>query len=302
MRGELGKRGALAALAIAGAASGAASISDAHADHPRFHFPAPAGTEWEVAAGYNTATHDAMDPHALDLVRVDAPTAGSSVLSPVGGEVWSITGGSSCITIRDAHGLIVLLCHVYPVAGLQEGQRVEAGQPIATVAPAGEAANNGLAHIHLAIHRHFEAGQLQTVPFSGDYAIEGQQLPNVSDFNAYAGVRFTSTLGDSAGQVAPNPFSAPGGAGSTETAPASTAVRVTSTGPYVRGMNGIVVQGGGEAAAVAVRIASESGRSVMALWLLSAQGWRFHVPDAPDASGGLDELPSGAVAIFALLD
>jgi murein DD-endopeptidase MepM/ murein hydrolase activator NlpD len=163
-----------------------------------FYFPAPAGTEWQVAAGYNTATHsyeDGGDPYALDIVRTDGPTAGTPVLAPVAGTITFVgRTGSQCVGMRDAPGNRILLCHLNPDPGLGSGQQVARGARLGTVAPAGEAANNGLAHIHLAVHQgtgSWSAGT--TLPFVGQYAIEGVELPAVSTSNAYAGVRFVST-------------------------------------------------------------------------------------------------------------
>ncbi|MEE9277852.1 MAG: M23 family metallopeptidase [Dehalococcoidia bacterium] len=156
--------------------------------------PAEAGSQWRIVAGYNTGSHTGSDPHALDIVREDAPTAGSLVLAPVAGEISWLS--SDCIVLRDGAGLAHLLCHVWTLDGVARGQTVAQGQPLATVAPAGFTGNGGLSHIHYAVHHTAGSGQLQnTVPFVGVYALEGRDLFDNGLFNEHMGQRFTSTNG-----------------------------------------------------------------------------------------------------------
>lgn len=65
--------------------------------------PAAAGSTWEVVAGCNTYTHVGADPHALDIVRVDADTAGSEVRAPVAGQLRYSCG--DCLTGQDENGM-----------------------------------------------------------------------------------------------------------------------------------------------------------------------------------------------------
>ena len=135
-------------------------------------FPAPAGTHWEIIAGYNTRTHsysDGNDPHAVDVVRTDGPTEDTMVLSPWDGELsWF---DHSCVTVRNGD-FSVLICHLFPDPGLQRGQVVARGQPLGVVAPPFYAGNNGLAHLHIAVHRTRGSGLIEgTVPFVGRFRI-----------------------------------------------------------------------------------------------------------------------------------
>jgi hypothetical protein len=177
----------LLASALAVAATKGASAGDGLA------FPAPTGTVWSVVSGYNTPTHTGSDPYAIDVVRDDAPTAGTAVLSPVAGEIGYTS--SDCLTVRDAADVRILLCHVFPDANLERGVRVVRGQRIATVAPAGHANNNGLAHIHIAAHYGSTRNFGSTLPLAGAYAIEGVQLAPTNTWSAYAGRTFRSTNG-----------------------------------------------------------------------------------------------------------
>ncbi len=163
--------------------------------------PTRAGTTWQVVSGYNTATHVGGDPHALDLVRVDVDTTGSEVRSPVDGTVSFVS--NDCLTVRDSLGNAHLLCHVFAVAGLARGVVVAEGDLLATVAPPFFANNGGLAHIHYAVHTSFGDGQItNSLPFTGQYALEGRNLFDGGLFNQYSGETFVSTNG---GALAPGP-------------------------------------------------------------------------------------------------
>jgi hypothetical protein len=155
---------------------------------PGLSFPAPAGTSWSVLAGYNTATHSAADGgdvYAVDLQRTDADTANTPVLAPIGGTVRFVS--SSCATIRDGAGTSILMCHILVPQSLRNAT-VTRGQRLGVVAPAGQAGNNGVAHIHLAL-----TGTGGALPFTGAYTIEGIALSATTDANGYAGTSFLST-------------------------------------------------------------------------------------------------------------
>ena len=157
--------------------------------------PAPAGTTWSIIAGYNTRTHsdaDQGDPHAIDIVRTDASTNWTPVLSPVDGEVtWR---GSECVTIRDANGYAHLLCHISPHHRVQRGLQVRVGDDLGQVYPKGLAQNSNVAHIHYAIHHTRGGGYLgRSIPFTGSYAIEGRELHWSEGYNLHVGLTFTST-------------------------------------------------------------------------------------------------------------
>lgn len=171
--------------------------------------PVAAGQTWQVASGYNTATHTGEDPHALDIVRVDAPTGGSALRSPVSGTVRYVSG--DCLSVRDGLNRSHLLCHVFARQGLSRGTAVSQGDLLGTVAPAGFANNNGLSHIHYAIHNSFGGSSLQTVPFVGEYALEGRNLFDDGSFNQYSGLTIVSTNGmPDVGQPSLAPPPAPG--------------------------------------------------------------------------------------------
>ena len=183
--------GALAAIltltVLASAlASGSAPV---HAQAGVFPLPADEGTVWSIVGGYNTGSHSGDDPHALDIVREDASTAGSSVRAPISGTISYVS--SECLTINNGAGLAVLLCHLFPDAGLFRGLPVREGDFLGTVAPAYSASNGGLPHIHVAVHQTRGSGLIQgTIPLIGAWALEGIALPWTGEFNAHAGTRF----------------------------------------------------------------------------------------------------------------
>jgi len=176
-------------------------------------FPAPAGTQWEVLAGYNTATHEGVDPYALDLWRTDAETGGTPLLAPFSGTLGYTS--DTCVSIRTAE-VNLLMCHVFVDPGLDRGDQVVEGQRLGTVAPDGQAENAGIAHIHLQLNTRTDGPGSTGAPlaFAGAYAIEGVDLPAVSTFNGHAGADFTSTNQQVSGapsvDAGPNRTVAPG--------------------------------------------------------------------------------------------
>ena len=157
--------------------------------------PAPAGTEWSIVAGYNTGTHseaDGQDQHAIDIVRTDAASDWTPVLSPVDGVVtWF---DHNCLTIADSNDYAHLLCHLAPDDHIQRGLRVNIGDQVGLVFPVGYDANGGIAHIHYAIHGTYGGGYLdRSIAFTGDYALEGRNLSWTDEYNLHSGLEFTST-------------------------------------------------------------------------------------------------------------
>jgi murein DD-endopeptidase MepM/ murein hydrolase activator NlpD len=184
---------------IAGAVLLAVFLTTALGDRARAQggvpIPAPAGTEWRIVAGYNTGTHadhDGNDPHAIDIARTDAPTDWTPVLSPVDGVVtWFDDNG---ISIVDSNGYAHLLVHLDPDPHIRRNLRVSVGDQVGRVFPVGYDANGGIAHIHYAIHATYGGGHLdRSIPFTGEYAIEGRELHWSGQYNLHSGLEFIST-------------------------------------------------------------------------------------------------------------
>jgi len=92
--------------------------------------------------------------------------------------------------VEDGAGLSHLLCHFFPDPGFERGTQVVAGQRLGVVAPDGFAGNNGIAHIHYAVHQDSNG---RTLPFSWDYALEGVNLLNSGAWNEHANRTFVSS-------------------------------------------------------------------------------------------------------------
>lgn len=158
--------------------------------------PAADGSTWTVLQGYNTPSHTGVDPYAIDLVRIDADSAGTPILAPLDGVI--AFRSEDCLAIRDNYIRYILLCHVLPVADLDVDDRVQRGDEIAIVKPPGPN-EFWRAHVHLAVHRTLVRTSLaDTVPFSGRYALEGRDLIATSANNAYAKLSFISGNGSRA--------------------------------------------------------------------------------------------------------
>jgi hypothetical protein len=125
---------------------------------PGLRLPFAAGTSWKIMQGYNGGTHSSgPERYALDLVREDGPTAGADVLAPAAGTVWWMNppgAGNGCLLIKldGSSGLIVELCHII-ARPFRTDEPIEAGQPVGSVGPAGSVGNNGMAHLHISMHR-----------------------------------------------------------------------------------------------------------------------------------------------------
>lgn len=184
--------GRLSAALLLAAVFTSGADADVTAATGGIRFPAPAGTQWEVLAGYNTATHVDIDPYALDLWRTDGETGGTPVLSPVSGTIGFVS--DSCVSVR-TDDVNIMACHVFADAHIERGMRVLQGQRLGVVAPDGEAGNNGVAHIHLQINTSDRRGygNGEPIPFAGDYALDGQELPAITTSNGYYRTSFVST-------------------------------------------------------------------------------------------------------------
>ena len=263
----------------------------AHAQGGVFPLPTEAGSVWQIVAGYNTATHsvaDRNDPHAIDIVRVDADTTGSVVRAPIAGTI-SYIDYSDCLTIDSGAGLALLLCHIFPDRSLSRYQSVRVGDYLGTVAPAYHANNNGLPHIHLAVHHTTGGGRLQgSIPLTGAWAVEGIDLPWSEQFNAHAGTRFTSSNGTGATPTQDSqPDSGSGDAQDGASSYESGALLQLQPGWNMVGWTGRTP---------AAEIAAALGDSLGAIFAFDAltQEYRRFSPSLPAHANDLSEVAPGA--------
>jgi hypothetical protein len=261
--------------------------------------PFAAGTTWKIVQGYQGATHGTgPERYALDLVRADdAPTAGTEVYAPAAGTVWWMSppgGGNGCLLLKPdgGGGLIVELCHLL-ARPFRRDERVEAGELLGTIGPAGTVGNNGLAHLHLSLHRTYDDGVTRIpAPFAppDGLPLEGIALPPDGTANQYAcaavcRVTLRSTTTAAAGLPGPAPvpaFAGPAPAPATATGPAvplrtGVVARVATDGDClnVRAAPGIAARvltclADGTPVTVAQGPRQADGR---AWWLLEGLGW-----------------------------
>jgi murein DD-endopeptidase MepM/ murein hydrolase activator NlpD len=177
------------AAVIAGAAlllyPARASEAQTAATLPTLKLPLPAGTAWKVLQGYNGGTHVAgPEQYALDLVRDGGPTAGTEVLAPAAGSLWfahAPGAGNGCASIKldGGGGLIVQFCHIVLHRVMRPDERISAGMSLGTIGADGRVGNNGIAHLHLSMHRTPDFGVTRIpAPFSsaGGIGLEGRNL------------------------------------------------------------------------------------------------------------------------------
>lgn len=201
--------------------------------------PFAAGTKWKAIQGYNGGTHvPGPERYALDLVRDDGPTAGAEVYAPVSGALWfmhSPGAGNGCLLMKldGGGGLILEFCHMFAARAFRSDEPIRAGQYLGTIGPNGAVGNNGLAHLHLSMHRTPDYGTTRIpYPFAAPdgLLVEGQSLPPDGTYNQYScpgascrGI-WTSTLGGAARPVESTPPVAPA-------APASLPAATPQGGP-----------------------------------------------------------------------
>lgn len=156
--------------------------------------PFPAGSSWRVLQGYNGGTHvPGPERYALDLVRDDGATANADVVAPVSGTMWYMNApgaGNGCLSIKGdgGSGLIVQMCHIF-ARPFRVDERIEAGQALGTIGPNGTVGNNGMAHLHLSMHRTSDYGVTRVpVPFAAPNGVplDGVTLVPDGSYNQFA--------------------------------------------------------------------------------------------------------------------
>lgn len=187
--------------------------------------PFPAGSTWKVLQGYNGGTHvPGPEQYAFDIVRDGGPSGGTEVVAPASGSIWFAQApgaGNGCASIKldGGGGLIVQLCHMVLNRSLRADERVTAGMPLGVIGEAGSVGNNGVAHVHLSMHRTSDYGVTRVpVPFAAGSGItlEGLNLPPDGSRNQYAcpGSRcvgsLVSTVGTDSNVAIPSTVPSPG--------------------------------------------------------------------------------------------
>jgi hypothetical protein len=127
-------------------------------------------------------------------VLTNRESSGAPVLSLLDGSVaWAFPPGeqTSCMEIVASDGRFsTMLCHVMLNRAYKRGEKVNRGQQLGTVAAPGEVGNNGMAHVHLELHR--ASGPVPFSPPDG-LLLDGVDLPFTGETNENAGVTLRST-------------------------------------------------------------------------------------------------------------
>lgn len=153
-----------------------------------------AGGSWTIMQGYNGSSHQNQSSnwqyyYSLDLVRSDGGTAGAVVLAPTAGTVRWLDPSSGGISIDIGNGHAIAMFHVSVDPGLRDGTPVQQGQAIGHISGPGEAGFAGTPHLHVSLWQTSDGGNWSrsAAPFTGPYAIAGQEFPDIGGSNQHRG-------------------------------------------------------------------------------------------------------------------
>jgi uncharacterized protein YraI len=156
------------------------------------------GGLWYVMQGYNGSSHQNEDGlwqyyYSLDLARRDGNTAGQQVISPVNGVVRWTDPSSGGISIDIGNNHAVAMFHVTFLSGVQAGTSVRQGQYLGEISGPGGPGFAGTPHLHFTLWVSDDNGNWDrhAEPFTGPYAINGTEFPDIGGGSQYAGFEFS---------------------------------------------------------------------------------------------------------------
>lgn len=159
-------------------------------------WPVSGGT-WSIMQGYNGSSHQNQDDlwqyyYSLDIVREDGRTAGETVYAPVNGTVTWTDRSSGGISIDIGGGHAVAMFHVDFDRRFEAGTQVTQGEPMGVISGSGGPGFAGSPHLHFTIWSSSDEGNWDrhAVPFTGPFAIEGMDFPDVGGRSQHAGTTF----------------------------------------------------------------------------------------------------------------
>jgi uncharacterized protein YraI len=159
-------------------------------------WPVSGGT-WSIMQGYNGSSHQNQDDlwqyyYSFDLVRDDGRTAGETVYSPVNGTVTWMDRSTGGISIDIGGGHAVAMFHVDFDGRFEAGTPVSQGEPMGVISGSGGPGFAGSPHLHFTLWTSSDEGNWdrEAAPFTGRYAIEGMDFPDVGGRSQYAGTTF----------------------------------------------------------------------------------------------------------------
>ena len=154
------------------------------------------GGTWEVIQGYNNGTHQnrssfANYNYSIDWALVGGDTAGQPIYAPASGTISWIDRGSGGLLIDMGNGYGVAMFHVTYDYGLSRGQSIQAGQQLGTISGPGGEGYMSTAHVDTTLWQLVGGSTHVSTPFSGQFAINGADFPDVGGVNQHMGVRVT---------------------------------------------------------------------------------------------------------------
>jgi Peptidase family M23 len=159
--------------------------------------PFDQGETISILQGYNGATHHDASVYGLDLVLTSGETSGATVISPLEGTVaWAYEPGdkTGCMeVVAKDRSYGVMVCHVLLDRPFSRGEKIIRGQQLGAVGAPGMLGNNGLAHVHMELHK--DGRGSEPVPFGGadGVPLEYNDLPASGAPNEYASLVLTSS-------------------------------------------------------------------------------------------------------------
>ena len=109
--------------------------------------PFTVGEQWYIWQGYSSGTHTGTSQYGVDLTISTSATAtaGKVVRAPMGGTIydWDAPYGNLCVNTPDGRSYTMTHINAARTSGT-----VSAGEALGAVAAAGQAGNNGVAHLH----------------------------------------------------------------------------------------------------------------------------------------------------------
>jgi murein DD-endopeptidase MepM/ murein hydrolase activator NlpD len=155
------------------------------------------GGTWSIMQGYNGSSHQNQDDlwqyyYSLDIVQEDGRTAGETVYSPVNGTVTWTDRSTGGISIDIGGGHAVAMFHVDFDRRFEAGTPVSQGEPMGSVSGSGGPGFAGSPHVHFTLWTSSDDGNWDrhAVPFTGPFAIEGMDFPDIGGGSQYAGTTF----------------------------------------------------------------------------------------------------------------
>jgi len=157
-------------------------------------WPVRGGT-WEIIQGYNGGTHQNRSSSAnyyysLDIAKVGGGTAGTAVYSPVTGTVLWTSGG---LLIDMGNGYGAAMFHITIDGSIRSGTRLTQGQYVGFISGPGGVGYAVTPHIDFTLWGIPNGGGSPRIstPWTGQFAISGQEFPVIGGWNMHGGTRFT---------------------------------------------------------------------------------------------------------------